>query len=111
MIKTIRKRDKKISIGKLEQGTDEDGFPTKEEFKVIPGGKNIWAYYRHVSGKEFFEAMAINQKVEVIFEIAWRNDLKTDMQIRYKNEDYNITQIDDFEGYKRTLKISAYKVN
>ncbi|GAA0121739.1 hypothetical protein UT300018_10550 [Clostridium faecium] len=104
-------KDKKISIVTLQEGKDEDGYPTGKELKPIPGGENIWAYYRHSTGKEFYEAAKINVKVEAIFVINWRNDITISMQIKYKNELYKITQIDDFEGYKRELKIYAYKVD
>lgn len=104
-------KDKKISIVTLHKGRDEDGYPTGQELKPIPGGENIWAYYRHSTGKEFYEAAKTNVKVEAIFMINWRNDVKTSMQIKYKNELYNITQIDDFEGYKESLKIYTYKID
>lgn len=103
-------KDKKISIVKLGEGTDEDGFPI-EAIVPIPNGANIWAYYRHATGKEFYQASQVNAKEEVIFVINYRSDIDTTMQIEYKSELYNITRIDDFEGYKEDLKIYAYKVN
>lgn len=103
-------RNKKITIMQLTTVQNENGFD-EEKLMPLPGGENIWAYYRYCSGKEFFAAAAINTKVEVIFEIAWRNDIDTYCKIRYKGKDYDITRIDDYEGYKTILRIYAHKVN
>ncbi|AUN16120.1 TPA: phage head closure protein [Clostridium botulinum] len=107
---TNRIKDKKITILKYQEGENELG-ETIVTYVPMPGATNIWAYYRHASGAEFYAAHTINTKVEVIFEIAWRNDIDTYMQIRYKGRDYSITRIDDFEGRKVNLRIYAYKVN
>ncbi|NFL77875.1 head-tail adaptor protein [Clostridium sporogenes] len=103
-------RDKKITIMQLTTVQDEDGFD-EEKLIPLPGGENIWAYYRHTSANEFYAAHTTNIKVEVIFEIAWRNDIDTYCKIKYKDKDYDITRIDDYEGRKQTLRIYAYKVN
>lgn len=110
MTKSSHIKDKKVTIMYFTNEKDEDGYPI-EKYIPLPGGENIWAYYRHASAKEFYAAHTTNIKVEVIFEIAWRNDIDTYMQIKYKGKDYDITRIDDFEGYKRDLRIYAYKVN
>jgi SPP1 family predicted phage head-tail adaptor len=76
--------------------------------------KNIWAYYRHVSGKEFYAAAASNIEVEVIFQINYRDDIdlgEGHYGVLYKGKEYDITQIDDFEGNKTDLKIYATCVN
>ena len=110
MKETRHLKDKKITI--LCSKTVENELGEVETMDTpLPGGKNIWAYYRHASASEFYAAHTINTKVEVIFEIAWLKDIKTTMKIRYKEEDYCITRIDDYEGYKRNLKIYAYKIN
>jgi len=101
-------KDKKINILKRTTETDEYGYPLEEWITVA---ENIWAYYRQISGSEFFAAATSNTKVEAIFEINWRNDIDTTMAIEYKGEKYGITRIDDYEGYKNDLKIYAYKVN
>lgn len=109
-IKRNRIRDKKITIMTLVDAKDKDGYPTNK-LEPLPGGENIWAYYRHASANEFYAAHTTNIKVEVIFEIVWRNDIDTYCKIRYKGKDYNITRIDDYEGRKQILRIYAYKVN
>ena len=101
-------KDKKINILKQSQERDESGEPIDVFITVA---ENIWAYYRQISGSEFFAAATSNTKVEAIFEINWRNDIDTTMVIEYKGEKYGITRIDDYEGYKNDLKIYTYKVN
>ena len=103
----MRIKDKKISI--LESTIVEDDLGNQiEEWRPIFGGENIWAYYRQVSGKEYFAAAVVNVKVEAVFEINWRDDIGTDMIIEYRDNRYNIARIDDFEGYKDSIKIYAY---
>lgn len=103
-------KDKKISI--LEQKLIPDGEGGFIEGWVpIPGGENIWAYYRQTSGKEFYAAAQVNSKEEAVFEINWRNDIDTTMRISFRGKQYEITRIDDFEGYKKNLTIYAYIIN
>lgn len=109
-IGTRRLKDKKITILDVFIETDEIGNQN-EVIRPIPGGENIWAYYRQASADEFFGAASVNYKVEAIFEINWRRDINPRMKILYKGEVYEITRIDDFEGYKKDLRIYAYKIN
>lgn len=103
-----KRKDKKITI--LDCFTEEDEIGNLiEEWK--PKFKDIWAHYRHLSGKEIFSAAVVREKVEVVFEINWRADIDTFMKVLYKDEEYRITDIDDFEGKKTDLKIYAYKIN
>lgn len=108
--KPIRKKDKKITILQWSEGTDQYGQPL-EEYIPISGGENIWAYYRQASANEFYSAMQVNVEVEAVFGVNWRGDLDTSMRVRYRGEDYEISRIDDFEGYKKDLIIYAHKIN
>lgn len=99
-------KDKKISIIAYQEIVDDAGDVIEGE---APLYENIWAYYRQASGNEIYLAAQAQAKVEVVFEINWRDNIDTSMKIRYKGNDYNITRIDDFEGGKNDLKIYAYK--
>jgi SPP1 family predicted phage head-tail adaptor len=105
------KKDKKISILKWEVVGTGDYGDDIYDWVPIPNGENIWAYYRHMSAKEFYAARQVNVEETVIFIINWRNDVNTAMRIEYKGRQYEITRIDDFEGYKQDLKIYAKIVN
>lgn len=110
MLQVSHQKDKKISILTPTKVQDSEGFETLK-YAPMPGGENIWAYFRHATQKEFYAAAADNTRVEVIFEINWRNDMKSNMQILYKGVKYSITNIDNFEGYKTDLRIYAYAIN
>lgn len=105
-----RIKDKKITI--LQTTITEDEIGNQIETKTpLPGGENIWAYYRQASADEFFGAAITNYKVEAIFEINWRDDLDNTMSVLFKGQEYAITRIDDFEGHKVSLKVYAYRIN
>lgn len=108
------RKDKKITIleyiEKQNEIGDHDG-----RYEPIEGLENIWAYYRHLSGKEYFIAAATRSKVEVLFIVNWREKLTSTNPVRirilYNNAEYEVTQIDDFEGKQTDLKIYAYKIS
>lgn len=106
--KNNRLRDKKIDILKQVRGYDEYGEPI-DELQTIAA--NIWAYYRQVSGNEYFSALTANTKVDALFSIAYRKDIDTTCKVKFRGEIYEITRIDDYEGYKETLTIYATKTN
>ena len=101
-------KDKKINILKQKKGSDDYGEPIDE---LVTIADNIWAYYRQLSGREIYAAQTVNAQEEVLFEIGWRNDIDTTVKIQYRGDIYNVTRIDDFEGYKNDLKVFAYKDN
>ena len=103
----MRLKDKKITIMGVTEGQNDLGDPIQIR-GPIPGGENIWAYVRHASGREYYAAKQVQAEEEMIFEINWRDDITPKNWIVYKGKEYNITRIDDFEGYKDTLRIYAY---
>lgn len=97
-------KDKKITIiGQVEYETELGSTGFRDE--PIPGGSNIWAYYRQLSMKEKSLLGTIENTAEVLFVINWRNDIDETMKVEYKGIVYEITRIDDFEGYKNDLKV------
>ncbi len=103
-------KDKKITI--LRKISVPDGRGGSETtWEPLPGGENIWAYYRQTTGSEFYEAARANIREEAVFEINWRNDIKAPMRILFRGKKYEITRVDDFEGYKQDQKIYAYTLD
>lgn len=99
-------KDKKITIIEIH----EEYVPGKGSVVTrapLPGGENIWAYYRQMSGKEFIAGQAVAIRVDAVFDINWRDDLDTTMIIQYNGEEYDIQWIDAYEGYKNDLRIHA----
>ena len=103
----MRLKDKKITIMGVTLGENDLGDPITIR-GPIPGGENIWAYVRHTSGREYYAAKQVQAEEEMLFEINWRDDITPKNWIVYKGKEYDITRIDDFEGYKDTLRIYAH---
>ena len=83
---------------------------TTIDFAVFAGHKTLyegklWAYYRQLSGKEFFAAATVNAEENVLFTVNYRTDIETDMIVEYAGEYYQITRIDDHEGYKTDIDL------
>jgi SPP1 family predicted phage head-tail adaptor len=97
-------KDKKIELLKVTFTQDEIGQRVENLSPLCPP---VWAYYRQLSQKEIFASMTINVDEEVLFVINRRTDISTENVIRFRGHLYNITRIDDFEGYIEDLKVFA----
>ena len=97
----MKLKDKKIELLRQVHTRDEMGF-TKT---ILESMGTVWAYFRHLSGKEVLAAATVNFKEEVLFQIGYRVDLTTANMVRYNGTLYNITRIDTFEGYKEDLTL------
>lgn len=100
----MKLKDKKIRIIAFTSTVDEHGFNV-EEWKPIHNGK-LWAYYRHLSGNEFYASAMVNAEEEAVFTINHRTDVATEMTVEYGGKFYDIKRIDNYEGY--TDDISLY---
>ena len=77
----MKLKDKKIRILAYENYVDDNGFSV-EEWHAIHTGK-LWAYYRQLSGKEFFAAATVNATEDVLYTVNYRADIDTDMLVEY----------------------------
>lgn len=101
MVKKLK--DKKIELFEFRHTTDDIGNQIEEEVLLTP--TPIWAYFRQLSGQEYFAAASTQSTEEVVFTINWRNDISTYTEVKYKGKRYNITRIDPFEGYKSDISL------
>jgi SPP1 family predicted phage head-tail adaptor len=99
----MKLKDKKIRIIEYFHSTDDHGFSI-DEWRPLHGGR-LWAYYRQLSGSEFYASAMVNVAEEVVFTINYRADVTTEMLIEFSGKFYEITRIDNFEGYKDDLNI------
>ena len=97
----MKLKDKEIELLRQMHTREEMGITTT----TLESMGTVWAYFRHLSGKEVFAAATVNYKEEVLFQVNYRTDLTTANVIRYNGRLYNITRIDTFEGYKQDLKL------
>ena len=99
----MKLKDKKIRIIAFTSTTDEHGFST-EEWRPIHSGK-LWAYYRQLSGSEFYASAMVNAAEEVVFTVNHRTDVTTEMLVEYGGKFYDIKRIDNYEGYTDDLSL------
>jgi len=99
----MKLKDKKIRFIAETRTVDDHGFASYVWQPVHSG--RLWAYYRQLSGSEFFASATVNETEEVLFVVNYRTGITTDMLVEYKGQYYEITRIDDFEGYKDDLSV------
>ena len=103
------KKDKKISIWNRGERV---GTSSKYNWIRAVEGK-VWAYYRQSGGDiKIVSSNGIkiqNTSEEAIFVINNRSDILIDSntKILYNHKLYDITNIDDYEGYKTDIKLSV----
>ena len=97
----MKLKDKKIELLKQVHTRDGQGF-TKTTLEPVT---TVWAYFRHLSGKEVFAAATTNYKEEVLFTVNYRADITNSDVVRYNDVLYDITRVDVFEGYKTDLTL------
>ena len=98
----MRLKDKKIEILAGQNVVNENGYAVETLKPICPP---VWAYFRHLSGKEYFAANAEQVKEEVLFQVNYRADITTTHVIRYSGILWDITRVDTFEGYRADLKL------
>lgn len=69
-----------------------------------------WCGVEPLSGREFWEAAAINRENEVRFTIRYRKDVSAEMRIRLDGTVYDITSILDKNNRHEALEILARTV-
>jgi SPP1 family predicted phage head-tail adaptor len=84
----MKLKDKKIEILAVTNTINENGYAFESLQPICP---TVWAYYRQLSGKEYYSANAEQVHEECLFQINYRADLPTRHVIRYKGALYDIT--------------------
>lgn len=98
----MKLKDKKIEILAETNTVNENGYTEQTLQAVCPP---VWAYFRHLSGKEYYSANAEQVHEEVLFQVNYRTDLTTAHVIKYNGVLWDITRIDTYEGRKEDLKL------
>ena len=95
-------KDKKIELLQAVNTINENGYAEETLKQICPP---VWAYYRNLSGKEYYAANAEQVQEEVLFVINYRADITTALLIRFNGALWDITRVDNYEGYKGDLKL------
>lgn len=69
-----------------------------------------WCAVEPLSGREFWEAAAVNRENEVRFTIRYRRDVSPEMRIRLAGVVYDITSVLDKNNRHEVLEIMARSV-
>lgn len=96
-------KDKKINVWEYTS-TVVSGVTKKTYVKRY---NKIWAYYRHNGGNATITGTALkiyDENASAIFVINKR-EIKIGYVIVYNHKIYEITRIDDFEGYTDDIKV------
>ena len=88
------------------KATVEHGI-SKERWETV---FTCWCAMEPLSGREFWEAAAINRENEVRFTIRYRKDISAEMRIRLDGTVYDITSILDKNNRHEALEILARTV-
>lgn len=67
-----------------------DGY--KDEFTV-------WGSFIFLKGREYFQAAAVNSEIQGKSEIRYREDITSDMKIKYKDKIYEILSVIPTENH------------
>lgn len=97
----MKLKDKKIDLVAHTNTINENGYPVTAETTVA----TVWAYFRQLSGKEYYAANAEQVQEEVMFQINWRDDVNTSYCVRFGGVLYDITRVDVFEWYRADLTL------
>jgi SPP1 family predicted phage head-tail adaptor len=96
----------RIAIQKKTVSPDTEGIPmeTWNDFAVM------WSAVNPLSGKEFWEAQAVNQANIVRFRIRYISGIHSSMRIVYNNRIFQILSIIDVEERHQELQIMGQEV-
>jgi len=98
----MRLKDKKIEILQPTYAIDADGYSTETLTPIAPP---LWAYFRHLSGKEIHAHAATFPDEQVLFTVNYRPNFNTALVVRYKGVLYDVTRVDTFEGYRDDITL------
>ncbi|PRR84528.1 phage head closure protein [Clostridium vincentii] len=97
----------RIIIQKFTTVVNKNGF----ELEAWQDYKTVWASVSNLSGREYYQAAAIQAEKTVKFLIRHIDDMDTSMRIIFKDKPYNITSIDNRDYANKYLEIKALEVD
>lgn len=95
-----------ITIQKFTTVVNENGF----EEEAWQDYKTVWASVSNLSGREYYQAAAVQAEKTVKLLIRYSQELDTSMRILFKDKQYNITSIDNMKYANKYIEIKALEV-
>jgi SPP1 family predicted phage head-tail adaptor len=96
----------RIILQKLTTLVNENGF----EEEAWQNYKTVWASVSNLSGREYYQAAAVQAEKTVKLLIRYIQELDTSMRIFFKDKQYNITSIDNMKYANKYIEIKALEV-
>lgn len=97
----------RITFQRLTSVVNENGFETE----AWQDYKTVWASVSNLSGREYYQAAAIQAEKTVKFLIRHIESVDTSMRILFKDKQYNITSIDNMKYVSKHFEIKALEVD
>jgi len=104
---TVRKnklKDKKITLHRVKSDIERG-----RQYFPLHDGK-IWAYYRQLSGTEIYLGAGDRRTESLLFVINYNENYLEIDAVEFRGTFYNVTRVDDFEGYKKDLTLYADEI-
>lgn len=86
---------------------NDNGF----EVEAWEDYKTVWASVSNLSGKEYYQASAVQEEKTVKFLIRYTDGVDTSMRILFEGKQYNITSIDNIKYKNKYIEIKALEVD
>ncbi|MDF2672413.1 MAG: phage head-tail adaptor [Clostridiales bacterium] len=97
----------RITFQNFTTVVNENGFEVEdwEDYKTV------WASVSNLTGREYYEASAVQAEETVKFTIRYLSSITTDMRILFKGKQYNIISIDNIKYGNKYIEIKAMEVD
>jgi len=97
----------RITLQKPVISVNENGF----EVKTYENYKTVWSKVSNLSGREYFEAAAIQKEKTVKFLIRAGVDIDESMRILFNEKTFNIIFIDNINYKNKYIEIKSLEVD
>jgi len=97
----------RVAILQKQTTIDPDGYPIETWEPLY----SAWAKVEPISGREYYQAAAVQAQHQVRFTMRYRKDITPAMRLRWDGEDYEIKAVIDLEGRRRWLQIMVEAVS
>ncbi|MEH6848566.1 phage head closure protein [Bacillus pseudomycoides] len=87
---TMAKRNKRLTFLKKDENAKS---PDGEPIEVYNDSFTVWGSLHFLKGREYFQAAATNSEIQGKSEIRYREDVTSDMKIKYKDIIYDIVSV------------------
>lgn len=96
----------RITFQQLVISTNENGF----EVKAWLDYKTVWAKATGLSGREYYQAAAVQAEKALVFLIRYIEGIDESMKIKFGDKEFEITYIDGLKHQKKYIEIKAMEV-